>query len=78
MNIYERVLNFKNKYPKEMQILLGVPESLAKAMDEDKREKALKQLEDSEQYNAEEIEKMIKRNKAWEQVRNSRRLYTER
>lgn len=76
--IIREISHFKNKYPKEMQILLGVPESLAKAMDEDKREKALKQLEDSEQYNAEEIEKMIKRNKAWEQVRNSRRLYTER
>ncbi len=76
--IMREIAHFKHKYPEEMQMLLGVPEFLAKARTETQREKALKLLQDSEEYTEAEKALIMKRNELWEQVRKSRGLYSER
>ena len=68
----------KHQYTKNVQKLLGIPEDLAKARTEMQRQKALKRLEDSEEYTEEEKDKMQKIHMMWEEVRKSRELYEER
>lgn len=68
----------KHQYTKNVQKLLGIPEDLAKARTETQRQKALKRLEDSEEYTEEEKDKMQKIHMMWEEVRKSRELYEER
>ena len=66
--------HFQN-YPEVVQKLIGIPKGLAKAKTEQEREKAIRTLEDSEQYSAEEMEKIKKVSQAWLSVRESRRIY---
>ena len=66
--------HFEN-YPEVVQELIGIPINLAKAKTEEQGEKTIRELKESQQYTSEEIEKMIKINKAWEQVRKSRGIY---
>lgn len=68
----------KHQYTKNVQKLLGIPEDLAKARTETQRQKALKRLEDSEEYTAEEKDKIRNTHMMWEEVRKSRELYEER
>ena len=68
----------KHQYTKNVQKLLGIPEDLAKARTETQRQKALKKLEDSEEYTAEEKDKIRNTHMMWEEVRKSRELYEER
>ncbi len=62
-------------YPEVVQKLIGIPDNLSKAKTDKEKEKALKTLEDSEQYTTEEKENILKINKAWEEVRKSRSIY---
>ena len=66
--------HFEN-YPEVVQELIGIPINLAKAKTEEQREKTIRGLKESQKYTSVEIEKMIKTNKAWEQVRESRGIY---
>lgn len=76
--IARELLHTKNQYTKDVQKLLGIPEDLAKAKTENQRQKALRRLEDSEEYTEEEKDKIRNIHMMWEEVRNSRELYEER
>lgn len=68
-------LHHRQNYPELVQKLIGMPVGLAKAKTEEDRQKAIKTLKDSEQYSAEEMERIEKVSQAWQKVRESRRIY---
>ncbi len=75
--ILRELTHSKNQYPEKVQKLLGVPDYLARARGEEKRDKALQRVVDSQEYTEEEKEKIMQINEAWESVRNSREYYEE-
>lgn len=75
--VLRELLHTKNKYTKDVQILLGIPRNLAGARTDIQEEKALKTLEESKEYTVEEKERIRKIHTTWEQVRKSRDYYRE-
>ena len=75
--ILRELTHSKNQYPEKVQKLLGVPDYLARARGEEKRDKALQRVVDSQEYTEEEKEKIMQISEAWESVRNSRGYYEE-
>lgn len=75
--ILRELTHSKNQYPERVQKLLGVPNYLARARGEEKRDIALQRLVNSQEYTDEEKEKIMQISEAWESVRNSRGYYEE-
>ena len=75
--ILRELTHSKNQYPERVQKLLGVPNYLARARGEEKRDKALQRLVDSQEYTDGEKERIMQINEAWESVRKSRGYYEE-
>lgn len=75
--ILRELTHSKNQYPERVQKLLGVPNYLAKARGEEKRDKALQRLVDSQEYTDDEKERIMQISEAWENVRDSRGYYEE-
>ena len=75
--ILRELTHSKNQQPERVQKLLGVPNYLARARGEEKRDKALQRLVDSQEYTDGEKERIMQINEAWESVRKSRGYYEE-
>ena len=75
--ILRELTHSKNQYPERVQKLLSVPNYLARARGEEKRDIALQRLVNSQEYTDEEKEKIMQISEAWESVRNSRGYYEE-
>lgn len=75
--ILRELLHTKNKYTRDVQTLLGIPNSLAGARTEGQKEKALKTLDESTEYTPEEKARIRKIHTMWEQVKESRDHYRE-
>ena len=75
--ILRELLHTKNKYTRDVQTLLGIPNFLAGARTEGQKEKALKTLDESTEYTPEEKARIRKIHTMWEQVRASRDQYRE-
>lgn len=70
--IAQRLTHTSQKWIKEMQKILGIPEEIIKAKGEEKLEKVQQKLQKEGIYTNEELERLINLNEAWTRVKESR------
>lgn len=75
--IGRKLIHSKNKYTTDVQKLLGIPNDLAEARTDSKRQQALTKLKNSKTYTLEEKARIIKMHKMWEEIRHNRDIYRE-